>query len=65
MGIDPEDTGDYRGRVGVFDSDDIQEMVDEQEGRRRGVSDVSASSTYSHSRLIRGSRRPLHKVQRR
>jgi hypothetical protein len=59
-GIDPEDTGDYRAREGIFDSDDIQEMVDEREGRKRGVSDALALSTDSHSRQPSST-----KVQRR
>jgi hypothetical protein len=53
IGIDPEDTDDYRATEGIFGSDDIQAMVeDEREGRKRGVSDVSlaASTTYSESR---------------
>ena len=51
MGIDPGDTDDYRDDEGVFGSDDIQEMIeDEREGRKRGMSKVSTSTTYLESR---------------
>ena len=50
--IDPDDTDDYRDDEGVFGSDDIQAMIedDEREGRKRGMSEVSTSTTYSESR---------------
>ena len=51
LGIDPGDTDDYRDDGGVFGSDNIQEMIeDEREGRKRGMSEVSTSTTYSESR---------------
>jgi hypothetical protein len=51
IGNDPGDTDDYRDDEGVFGSDDIQAMVeDEREGRKRGMSEVSTSTTYSESR---------------
>ena len=54
IGIDPNDIDDYRDDEGVFfffGSDDIQAMVDdEQERRKRGMFEVSISTTYSESR---------------
>jgi len=52
IGIDPGDINDYKDDEGVFGSDDIQAMVldDEREGRKRGMSEVSTSTTYSESR---------------
>ncbi|KAF8902265.1 hypothetical protein CPB84DRAFT_1824389 [Gymnopilus junonius] len=50
MGIEPKETDYYRASEGIPNSDDIEEMVrDDREGRKRGVSDVSVSTTYSES----------------
>ena len=51
IGIDPNDIDDYRDNECVFGSDDIQAMVDdERERRKRGMSKVPISTTYSESR---------------
>ncbi|KAF8870094.1 hypothetical protein CPB84DRAFT_1798441 [Gymnopilus junonius] len=50
MGIEPKETDYYRASEGIPNSDDTEEMVrDDREGRKRGVSDVSVSTTYSES----------------
>ena len=62
IGIDPDDIDDYRDDEVVFASDDIQGMIDDErelEGRKRGMSEVSMSTTYSESRQP-----PATKVQR-